>query len=150
MTRGEQVLTHRFVSFVPEKLEDGVVYVAIEHATVVHRCACGCGEEVVTPLSPTDWRLMFDGESISLEPSIGSWSLPCRSHYWITRNRVHWAPSWTQDRIDAGRLYDQVTKANYFSERSSEALRSADQVEARGMPEATRQSFWSRWLIVRR
>jgi len=34
---------------------------------------------VVTPLSPTGWSLIFDGETVSLYPSIGNWNFPCRS-----------------------------------------------------------------------
>jgi hypothetical protein len=33
----------------------------------------------------------FDGRSVSLTPSIGSWSLPCHSHYFLTRGKVRWA-----------------------------------------------------------
>jgi Family of unknown function (DUF6527) len=33
-------------------------------------CCCGCGEKVVTPLRPTDWKLIFDGKTISLDPSL--------------------------------------------------------------------------------
>jgi hypothetical protein len=53
-----------------------------------------CGNEVVTPFSPTDWELTFDGKTISLYPSIGNWSLRCQSHYWITKNKVEWIPKW--------------------------------------------------------
>ena len=84
-------LEHRFVDFIPERLDEGILYVSIEYTTVAHLCCCGCGKEVSITLSPTDWRLVFDGKTISLEPSIGSWSLPCQSHYFITRNRVVWA-----------------------------------------------------------
>jgi hypothetical protein len=63
----------------------GVLYVSPGYATVTHLCCCGCGAEVVTPLSPTDWKLTFDGVAISLSPSVGNWSLPCRSHYFIDR-----------------------------------------------------------------
>jgi hypothetical protein len=85
-------LVHKFVDQVPEDLENGVVYVSIPFSTVIHKCCCGCGHEIVTPLSPkTGWQLAFDGESISLHPSIGNRALPCRSHYWINRNRVVWA-----------------------------------------------------------
>ena len=45
----------------------------------------------------------FDGKTISLHPSIGSWSLPCRSHYWIRRNRILWAPRWSQARMQRAR-----------------------------------------------
>lgn len=85
-------LVHKFVEQVPENLENGVVYVSIPFSTVIHKCCCGCGHEVVTPLSrTTGWQLTFDGESISLHPSIGNRALPCRSHYWIERNQVVWA-----------------------------------------------------------
>ena len=45
-------LRHEFVDHIPEQLDDGVLYVSIRFGTVVHRCACGCGEEVVTPSRP--------------------------------------------------------------------------------------------------
>lgn len=106
-------LTHRFVTYIPERLEPGVVYVSIEFATVVHTCCCGCGSEVVTPLSPNDWKLIFDGETISLTPSIGNWSFPCQSHYWITLNTVRWARRWTPEEIAAGRMYDAYTRAQH-------------------------------------
>jgi hypothetical protein len=96
-------LRHQFVECVPDQLEDGVVYVSVTYATVVHRCCCGCGREVVTPLSRTGWTLSFDGESISLSPSIGNWSFPCRSHYWIRRNRVQWAEQWSRDEVETAR-----------------------------------------------
>jgi hypothetical protein len=78
---------HRFVDFIPEQLEEGVLYVSIEYMTVAHLCCCGCGQEVSITLSPTDWRLIYDGKTVSIEPSIGSWNLPCQSHYFIARNR---------------------------------------------------------------
>jgi Family of unknown function (DUF6527) len=83
-------LQHRFVEFLPEKLEAGTLYISMQYATASHKCCCGCGRDVVTPISPTDWQLMFDGKTISLKPSIGNWSYPCRSHYWIKGNRVVW------------------------------------------------------------
>jgi hypothetical protein len=77
---------HEFVQFIPEELQEGTVYVSIRFATVSHLCACGCKTKVVTPLKPTDWKLTFDGKTISLHPSIGNWNFPCRSHYWIRNN----------------------------------------------------------------
>ena len=65
-------LVHQFVHHIPEHLVDGVLYVSVDFATVLHRCCCGCGNEVVAPLSPSDWSMTFDGESISLCPSIGN------------------------------------------------------------------------------
>ena len=110
-------LEHRFVKHVPDRLEAGVLYVSVEYGIVSHLCCCGCGEEVVTPLTPTDWRLIFDGETISLSPSIGNWSLRCRSHYVIDRGRVIEAGPWTEVQISAGRLRDKTEKARYFGHK---------------------------------
>lgn len=107
-------LTHEFVEYIPETLRGGVVYVSVAFATVAHRCCCGCGKEVVTPLSPTDWKLIFDGETVSLDPSIGNWSFECRSHYFIRRSRVQWAGQWSQEQIEAGRRRERADKERYF------------------------------------
>ncbi|MBT2530427.1 hypothetical protein J7E91_35070 [Streptomyces sp. ISL-99] len=96
-------LTHEFVRYIPERLSPGVLYISTEYATAMHLCCCGCGSKVVTPLSPADWQLTFDGESISLHPSIGNWSYPCQSHYWIRRNAVRWAAHWKPEQIAAAR-----------------------------------------------
>ena len=70
-------LEPRFVEFIPAELEQGTLYVSIPYATATHLCACGCGEKVVTPFAPTDWRLILEGDHlISLRPSIGNWSFP--------------------------------------------------------------------------
>jgi Family of unknown function (DUF6527) len=96
-----QTLKHKFVEFVHEVLEPGILYVSVEYTTAVHKCCCGCGFEVVTPISPSDWKLIFDGKTVSLEPSIGNWGFECQSHYWITRNQVDWAERWSTKRIEA-------------------------------------------------
>lgn len=100
-------ITHEFVEFLPEHLEEGTLYISTTYATVAHKCACGCGNDVITPLSPTDWKLTFDGRTVSLHPSIGNWSFPCQSHYWITKDRITWDQRWTREEIDAGRAGDQ-------------------------------------------
>ena len=104
-------LRHEFVRTVPECLDKGTLYVSLEHATMLHLCACGCGSEVALPLSPTDWRLTYDGDSISVWPSVGSWSLPCRSHYVIDGGRIKWAARWTNEEIEAGQIHDRHSKA---------------------------------------
>jgi Family of unknown function (DUF6527) len=112
-------LRPEFVRTVPEKLEDGVLYVSIDFATAAHRCCCGCGREVVTPLTPTDWKLIFDGVSVSLHPSVGNWSFPCQSHYWIERNGVKWAEQWSKEQIAANRAHDRSIKDRYFGTPST-------------------------------
>jgi hypothetical protein len=108
-------LKHRFVTSVPEQPEEGILYVSLPYRTAIHKCCCGCGHEVVTPFSPTDWQLTFDGVSVSLYPSIGNWSLACRSHYWIKRSKVSWAGQWTDEEIEAGRAHDRWLKDEYYS-----------------------------------
>jgi hypothetical protein len=107
-------LRHLFVESAPSNLEDGILYVSTKFRTVMHRCCCGCGSEVVTPLGPTDWKLTFDGVSISLNPSVGNWSLPCRSHYWVERNVARWAGDISDEKIAALREDDRLLKERYY------------------------------------
>ena len=106
MTRIDQ-LTTEFVEYIPERPALGVLYISRRYATAMHLCCCGCGCEVVTPLNPAKWRLTDDGGNISLHPSVGNWSLPCQSHYWITRNRVRWAAAMAPDVIAAVKARDR-------------------------------------------
>jgi hypothetical protein len=115
----QTALAHEFVEYMPDQLKDGILYVSIPFATVAHKCCCGCGREVVTPLSPTDWKLIFDGQSVTLDPSIGNWSFPCKSHYWIRNGKVRWADMWTQEEIDAGRAADRMAKQKHFGGRAA-------------------------------
>ena len=105
-----QRLAHSFVSNIPETVSEGRLYISMEYATAVHKCCCGCGQEVVTPFSPSDWKLIYDGASISLAPSIGNWSFDCQSHYWIQNSTVRWAPKWSKEKIEAGRAQDRLAK----------------------------------------
>lgn len=96
-----------FVDAVPRELASGVLYVSIPFNTTIHLCACGCGRQVVAPLRPSRFRLTYDGERIWMRPSIGNWSFPCRSHYWIRGNRIEWSWTFTDDEIaEAQELHD--------------------------------------------
>ena len=128
---------HEFAEFIPERLEEGVVYVSVAYATAAHLCFCGCREKVVTPITPTDWQLVFDGDSVSLDPSVGSWSLACRSHYWLDRGNVEWAPAWTQRMIDRERARDRRKKDDYYSRSNTSAPNTAP-------PERPETTFWHR------
>ncbi len=116
----EILLKHEFVEFIPDELEQGAIYVSIRFATASHLCCCGCGNKVVTPIRPTDWTLIFDGKTVSLHPSIGNWSFPCQSHYWIRNNRVKWAPKWSRAEIERGRAHDHYAKQGYFSDQDAD------------------------------
>lgn len=108
-----QQVRHEFIELLPEKTEDGVLYVSLKYKNMIHLCLCGCGSQVVTPLSPTGWSMTFDGQTVSVYPSIGSWKLPCRSHYWIWKSRVQWVPKWTYEMIEAGLASDAAAKGAY-------------------------------------
>src|ERR1700754_4406276 len=114
-------LAHEFVEYVPADLADGVLYISIPYRTAVHRCACGCGNKVVTPISPADWQLFYDGDAVSLTPSIGNWGFPCRSHYWIDANEIQWSGEWTDKQIARGRARDDRDRAMYFAGRAAAA-----------------------------
>jgi Family of unknown function (DUF6527) len=123
-------LEHRFVQHIPDGLEPGVLYISMEYGTAAHRCGCGCGEEVVTPFTPTDWKMTFDGETVSLNPSIGNWTLPCRSHYVIKRGRVIEAGPWTDKQVEGERQRDRAAKARFYgTPESFDAVAAAQQVE---------------------
>lgn len=130
MTR-TAALTPEFIELAPPELQDGVLYVSMLYSTAIHRCCCGCGQKVVTPLSPTDWQLFFDGDSVSLTPSIGNWSFKCQSHYWIKKNQVHWAPLWTRKQIEAGRAKDRAAKAQQGKVHASGGAAAAPPAPAR-------------------
>ncbi|WP_213604861.1 DUF6527 family protein [Pseudoxanthomonas japonensis] len=141
-------LEPRFVVAVPQALEPGVLYVSMEYGTVVHSCCCGCGAEVVTPLTPTDWHLSYDGEAISLRPSVGNWNLPCRSHYVISRNQVIESGSWSQERVEAEQRRDRRAKAAYYQSMNTGGAESSQGQIAASPPRvaAPDQQSWLRRL----
>jgi hypothetical protein len=140
-------LNHRFVDYLPEALEPGFLYVSITYATAAHKCCCGCGLEVVTPITPTDWQLGFDGDSLSLNPSIGNWNFPCRSHYFIERGRVVDAPPWSDAEVAAERERDRRAKARYYNPLLPPPKTQTGTLTPNGSP--PREGFWQmlrRWL----
>lgn len=126
-------LNYRFVEYIPKDLEEGVLYISIRFGTAVHKCACGCGNKTVTPLSPTDWELKYNGVSVSLNPSIGNWSFPCQSHYWIINDEIRWANKWSKENIQANRARQQTDKKRYFNSSNKSHKES----------ESEEQSLWN-------
>ena len=94
-----------FIETFPTQLQPGVLYVSATYSTAAHLCCCGCGEEVITPLSRAQWVLTFDGD-VSLRPSVGNWALPCRSHYVIDSGHVRWARAFFETEIRLNREDD--------------------------------------------
>jgi len=112
------MMQHRFVEIIPDAVEDDVLYISLKYCTAIHKCVCGCGNEVVTPISPTDWKLIFDGKTVSLSPSIGNWNFNCQSHYWIKRNKIVYAREWDKEEIQFGRTNDEKRKAKYYNKEN--------------------------------
>lgn len=107
----QTILTPQYVDYVPEQLEEGILYVCEQYKTVAHKCCCGCGEEVITPLSIAEWSISREGNTVTLHPSVGNWSFKCQSHYWIRKNQVIWAKAMTQQQIKRVRAKDAADKA---------------------------------------
>lgn len=112
-------LRHKFVENIPDELEESTIYISAKYATTMHKCCCGCGNLVVAPLSPNDWSLTFDGETISLDPSIGNWSFPCQSHYWICRSKVIWLDQFTSLEVAEVRDKEKRSLERYYKQRGS-------------------------------
>jgi hypothetical protein len=132
-------LAHQFVEFIPEHLEHGQLYVCVPYATAAHLCCCGCASKVVTPITPTDWRLTYDGETVTLHPSIGNWGFACESHYWIENNQVVWAGRLSRTEIEAGRRADRRSKADFFKNRDE---RGADAGLAASRNGGSHSALW--------
>ena len=142
-------LGHKFVEHIPEQLDDGVLYVSIRFGTVVHKCACGCGQEVVTPLGPAEWQITYDGRTISMEPSIGNWNFPCRSHYWIEGGNVRWARKFSGDEVSLVQRKARTRRDGYYRTESTETTeKELGEDTQRGQIEDERhRSRWSRWSV---
>jgi hypothetical protein len=100
-------LRPEFVESFPVAMEQGVLYVSIAYSTCGHLCCCGCGQEVITPLSPAQWSFAYDGENVSLAPSVGNWTLSCRSHYWIRKGAVQWSHRYSPVEVAENRERDR-------------------------------------------
>ncbi len=107
-----------YVGSFPKVLEDGVLYISRRFGTACHRCCCGCGTKIVTPLRNTEYRLTDVGGRVSLHPSIGNWNHPCRSHYMIRNGHVVEAGDMAEAAIDKGRAHDEAEKRAYFGRRT--------------------------------
>lgn len=107
-------LAHQFVRHMPDDLSPGILYISMEYATASHLCCCGCGEEVVTPFAPAQWKMIFDGDAVSLHPSVGNWLLKCRSHYVVREGRVLEAESWSEAQVGAGIAHDRAARKAMF------------------------------------
>lgn len=138
---------HEVVDSIPETLQANTLYVTTDGDVAGHLCACGCGREVITPLSPTDWSITFDRCGATLFPSIGNWAFPCRSHYFIRDGDVVWARNMSDKAIAQGRQRDRVRKQRYYGRLSEpQAMPRAPGLESLPPKHPTRRSGGQRLL----
>jgi len=81
-------LIPEFVEFMPAEKEDGILYISRRFELAIHKCACGCGGQSVTPIGNEEWSLQCAGDEVTLHPSI--LNRFCGSHYWIKHGSVEW------------------------------------------------------------
>lgn len=82
-----------YVKFPPkiDSMREGELYIlATETPSSIHLCPCGCKNIVVLPHDKDGWKLTDKNGKITMRPSVGSFNLPCKSHYYITDNKVEW------------------------------------------------------------
>ena len=115
------ILKPIYVEHIPptDALKQGELYISHEFQTAIHKCCCGCGEEVVTPLNPARWQISEKGGKVSLHPSIGNWSYPCKSHYIISDNRIVWAEAFSEAAIKRVQASDQQALENYIASQKT-------------------------------
>ena len=103
-------LKPEFVETMPDVLHDGVIYISEKYRIALHNCCCGCGEEVSTPIGPTEFAISFAGDGVSVHPSIGNHDFACRSHYFIKHGAIVWAGEMSRAAIEKGRAHDRYIK----------------------------------------
>lgn len=130
-------VTPQQVELAPNPLIPGVLYISEKYRVAIHLCCCGCGEKVVTPLSPAEWQLQLKGGVATLQPSIGNAS-PCRSHYWIRQNRVVRAPRMTTKEIKHVQKRDRASLEAMHARRHHGG-------ESHSLAQAVRAAFKSAW-----
>jgi hypothetical protein len=99
-------IRYEALEFIPEHLEEGVFYVSRRYRTASHLCCCGCRLEVVTPLNEARWQATERNGEVWLQPSVGNWSFPCQSHYWIEGGHIRWVGKMSAGAIAAVRHRD--------------------------------------------
>lgn len=142
-------ITPEFVEFIPAEIQEGVLYISDKYATAIHKCCCGCGHEVVTPLSSVSWKLYREGDTVTLHPSIGNWNFQCQSHYWIRRNKIIWASSMSMQQIRRIQELDKQDMERHITQSNEQKIRLKQKVSRQVAEKFTWKSelkrLW-RWL----
>lgn len=120
-----KTLRPELVVHFPEALEEGILYISDEFSIVGHKCCCGCGEEVITPINSAQWKVEKNGGKYSLYPSIGNWKFSCQSHYWIFNNQVYDAGFMKKREIEFVKRRDRQDKNRHIHKLNKQLEESA-------------------------
>ena len=137
-------LKHEFVESFPDDLKNGTIYVSVVYATAAHKCCCGCGEKVITPISPKGWTLTFNGEVISLYPSIGNWNFGCQSHYWIKDNGIVWIDDRAEEDFSTAGADAASAKAASGDSASESTFHDPTKGADKPMKPKQKESLWQK------
>jgi len=109
-----------FVDTIPkaDAIQDDHLYISLKYNMTSHRCASGCGQLVPLPLSPADWSLSYNGDTVSLSPSIGNGVLACHSHYFIRNSQVVWASDMSASQAQQQQATDTELLKRQMDERA--------------------------------
>lgn len=77
---------------IPDKLEEGSIYVSEIYDIAIHLCTCGCKRKTVTPIGNGEWSITINESKATLRPSIGNFKgeNPYHAHYYITNGIIEW------------------------------------------------------------
>lgn len=141
-----QIIRPEFVESAPKQLSDGVIYISDRFRTALHKCCCGCGKEVVTPLNSAGWSYFLENGKVTLKPSIGNWSFPCKSHYLIIRSQVVWASTMSDRQIAQVKTRDARDQQAYIA-RCNQAKSTATPIRPHH-PEQPVLSWFSKMEVA--
>ena len=92
--------------------------------------------------------MIYDGEAISLKPSVGNWSFDCKSHYWITNNEVKWSLKWSDETIHKVRAVEDSEREEYYKNKDSQNLEEGLSYSVElSKPEPKKKSWFQKLLF---
>ena len=101
----------------PKQLFSGILYVSDEFKVAAHLCPCGCGNKIITPITPVNWIFTEYNNTPTLSPSISNWQLPCKSHYWITKGNIAWSYKLSKDEATKSWKEEEKTRMAFYENR---------------------------------
>jgi hypothetical protein len=78
---------------------------------------------------------------VSLDPSVGNWSFPYCSHYFIRNGAMLWAGDMSEAAIKRGRVHADEQRKSYYEDRSGSVSVQPEPIE-QNAPEV--EGIWVR------